>query len=387
MQFTLVNRDADLRAVEEALDGCGEFALDCEAAGFHRYTDTLCLVQLSTPSAHFIIDPLEVDPSGVLKDPLQDPDVDVVMHGADFDMRLISRDLGLTVRGLFDTQVAAALTGEPQVGLSALLEKYLDVKLSKKYQRADWATRPLNEGMLAYAISDTAHLIPLRRILEDTVRESGRQTWVQEEVELLQDVRWDGEEADVDPITRVKNARKLAPRSLDALRVLVRWRDEIAQTMDRAPFRVAGDNALMGVAKERPTTLESLREVKGMPRRLVERYGDELLGLLADVAAKPVSEIEPFPRLQGNGVGRPTPEEEERFDRLKAARNRRADELGLERGRVFSNASLLEVARSVPGTLEEIAELGVARRWQVEAVGPALLESLSGGVTQPPPLP
>lgn len=386
MQFTLVHRDADLDSVGEALNGCREFALDCEAAGFHRYTDTLCLVQLSTPAAHFIIDPLEVDPTPVLEGPLQDPDIEVVMHGADFDMRLISRDLGLTVRGLFDTQVAAALTGEPQVGLSALLEKYLDVKLSKKYQRADWARRPLDDGMLAYAIADTAHLMQLRQVLREAVRDAGREAWVQEELELLQSVRWEAEEDPADPVVRVKHARKLDPRALDALRIGLDWRDRIARAMDRAPFRVAGDSALMGVAKERPDSLEGLRTVKGMPRGVVERHGPELLSLLSEAAAKPESEIAPYPRLQGNGLGRPTPEEEERFDKLKAARNQRADELGLERGRVFSNASLLEVARSHPRTLDEIEALGLARRWQVEAVGPALLASLDG-VTPPPPLP
>lgn len=383
MQFTLVHRDADLDAVREALDGCREFALDCEAAGFHRYRDTLCLVQLSTPTEHFIIDPLEVDPSPVLKGPLENPDVEVVMHGADFDMRLISRDLGLIVRGLYDTQVAAALTGEPQVGLSALLEKYLDVKLSKKYQRADWAKRPLDEAMLAYAISDTAHLVALRNVLEAAVREANRVSWVAEELEVLQNVRWEGEDETQDPVTRVKNARKLAPRALDALRTALQWRDEIARAMDRAPFRVAGDTALVGVAKERPDSLDALRNVKGMPRGVVERYGSELLSSIAELAKKPESQIEGFPRMQGNGVGRPTPEEEERFDRLKAARNTRADELGLDRGRVFSNASLMEVARQQPQDLDGILGLDVARRWQVEAVGPALLASL----TPPQPLP
>ncbi len=65
------------------------------------------------------------------------------MHGADFDLRLLHRDLGIRLRGLFDTQAAATLLGATSIGLAALLEEHLGVKLSKEHQRADWAQRPL----------------------------------------------------------------------------------------------------------------------------------------------------------------------------------------------------------------------------------------------------
>ena len=65
----------------------------------------------------------------------------------------------------FDTQVAASILGESALGLQALLEGRLGLTLSKKFQRADWAERPLSDGMLDYAAADTRHLMKLADML------------------------------------------------------------------------------------------------------------------------------------------------------------------------------------------------------------------------------
>jgi ribonuclease D len=170
----------------EDLERSRKIALDCEAAGFHRYSDRLCLIQISTDTRTYVVDPLAFDPSEVLRAPLEDAGVQVVMHGADFDLRLLHRDLGIRLRGLFDTQVAAALLGEPALGLQALLQETLGISLPKKYQRADWAARPLPEEMLEYAADDTRHLMSLADVLSHRLREATRMAWVQEECEVLE---------------------------------------------------------------------------------------------------------------------------------------------------------------------------------------------------------
>ncbi|HUP51464.1 MAG TPA: hypothetical protein VM198_03235, partial [Longimicrobiales bacterium] len=131
-----IQSPSDAEGLRAELAGTRRLALDCEAAGFHRYSDQLCLLQLSTERSTWVIDPLAFDPSELLRKPLERPDVRVVMHGADFDLRLLRRDLDIGLRGLFDTQIAAQLLAEEGLGLSALLESKLAVRLSKKYQRA-----------------------------------------------------------------------------------------------------------------------------------------------------------------------------------------------------------------------------------------------------------
>lgn len=363
-----------------ALAGAQSLALDCEAAGFHRYTDRLCLVQVSVDDVDFVVDPLAFDPADTLREVLADPDVTIIMHGADYDLRLLDRDLGLSVSGLFDTQVAASLLGEPGLGLSALLDKHLGVTLSKKHQRADWAQRPLPPDMIEYATADTAHLGRLAAILEAELSAAGRLDWAREEFLLLEGIHWEEEEP-ADPVTRFREARKLGARDLTALRAAVDWRDEVARRRDRAPFRVAADQALMEVARERPRTLAGLQRVKGISRGAVRSAGPALLERLEAVERIPEKELRGYPSPRRSGPGRPPPEVEEAAAALKEVRNRRAEELGLARGTLMSNATLLEIARRQPRTPQALREVPGVKRWQMDAVANALLAALLDGST------
>lgn len=378
MSFVHVRGAAEAAGLEQDLSTARRFALDCEAAGFHRYSDRLCLLQITTAADTYIVDPLVFDPRDLLEGPLQDPSVEVVMHGADYDLRLLSRDLGIRLRGLFDTQVAAALLGESALGLQALLEEHLQITLAKKYQRADWAERPLSEDMLEYAANDTRHLMPLADRLLAALRSAGREAWADEECRALEEVSLitDGGEPE-DPVTRVKGARDLTPREVTALRQALKWRDAIARQRDRAPFRVVGDQQLLEAVLARPLDVRQLSSIKGFPSGLARAEGESLLDAFDRVAQAPDSELRPYPRAPRGGTGRPPPEVEELAEKLKTARNRRAEELGLDRGTLLSNAVLGAIAMRSPRDEADLMSVDGFRRWQLDAVGPQLLEVLS----------
>jgi ribonuclease D len=370
-----ITTEEGLNAFGQRLSGCTRIAVDLEAAGFHRYSDRVCLLQVSTASESVVLDTLALDPSATIRPALEDPACEVVVHGADYDMRLLDRDLGIAPNNLFDTQIAATLLGEPSIGLAALLDKYLDVQVSKKHQRADWAMRPLTQDMLEYAASDTRHLFELADLLSEKVTEAGRTAWVREECVAMEALKWSPTE--VDPVTRFKKkARGLDDRQLHRLREVWMWRDAIAQRRDRAPFRVAGDPVLLEVATSDPQSVQDLLAIKGMPSRLAEQEGRKLLGILADVDALDESDLRGLPPRPSGGPGRPLPEEEERMERLKKIRNEVSDELGLQRGVILSNASLMAIARQKPTSLEEMAQLDVVRNWHVEVVGQGFLDAM-----------
>jgi ribonuclease D len=381
MSYIHIGSSEDVEALHEDLGSTRRLALDCEAAGFHRYSDRLCLLQLTTERATYIVDPLGFDPSQLLRGPLEDPDVEVVMHGADFDLRLLSRDLSIRLANLFDTQIAAQLLGEDAIGLAALLESRLGVHLSKKYQRADWAERPLTDPMLEYAAADTRYLMRLADILGQELAGAGRTDWAEEECRALElaagstSLRTAEPE---DPVVRVKGARKLSTRQVAALRAAIEWRDEIAKQRDRAPFRVIGDGPLIHAVATRPRAVRELIDIKGFPARLANEEGAALLRRLDGIASAREEELRPYPKTPRHGEGRPTPEIEALSDRLKAVRNRRSDELGLPRGTLLSNAVVLEVARAAPADLEALAAIDGMRRWKADAVGSDLLAVIRG---------
>src|SRR2546425_8453921 len=258
-----IRTDAALAEVVAALRREPLVAADTEAASFHRYRDRIFLVQLSSPRQTAIIDPLAVHDLAPVGELLADPQVEKIFHDADYDLRILDRDYGFHARRLCDTRIAAQLAGERAVGLAALLDKHLGVKLSKEHQKADWSRRPLPPAMLEYAAADTRHLPALREALRARLVALGRLAWAEEEFARLEALRWTGSGDGADAYLRVKGAKALAPRQLATLRELYRWREEVGARADTATFRIIGDDALLAGSQALPETHEALGRVAG----------------------------------------------------------------------------------------------------------------------------
>ena len=346
--------------------------VDTEAASFHKYKDRIYLLQFSAPNRTAIVDPLAVPdltPVGAL---LADPKVEKIFQDADYDLRTLDRDYGFRAKSLFDTRIAAQLAGEPAIGLGALLEKYAGVKLAKAHQKADWSQRPLTPGMLAYAADDTRHLHTLRAAFRERLAALGRLPWAEEEFARLESLRWtpagDGEAG----FLRLKGAKQLPPRQLAALRELVTWRDAVAEKEDKALFRIIGNEALLGVARTLPEAAADLGRVPDLPASLARRHGTALLDAVRRARALRDDEL---PRVERAARGPKDPTFDERVERLKAARNRVATELALDPGVLCGRTTLEAVARARPKDLAALGRVEGLRRWQVEVLGTALLET------------
>ncbi len=351
-------------------------AADTEAASFHRYRDRIFLIQLSSPTTTAIVDPLALADLSPVGELLGDPRVEKIFHDADYDLRILDRDYAFRARHLFDTRIAAQLAGEPAVGLAALLEKYTGVKLAKEHQKADWSRRPLPPAMLAYAAADTEHLPVLREALRQRLTALGRLAWAEEEFEHLEDLRWTGAPDGADAFLRVKGAKALPPRPLAALRELYRWREALGADLDRATFRIIGNDALLAVAKALPRTPADLTRIPALPATLARRHGPALLECVGRALALRDADL---PRVERPPRAPRDPTFDERVERLKAARNRVAAELGLDPGVLCGRTTLEAVARALPlpndrAGLARIAEL---RRWQIDVLGDALLAALA----------
>ena len=175
-------------ALLDSIADVREIALDTEGASFHRFVDRIYLLQLSTANLSAIIDPLPTGPLPGLGKLVEDPNVEVIFHDADYDLRLLRQDYGWHATHLFDTRIAAQLLGIKSFGLAALLEKFFDVRLDKKHQRADWSMRPLTDDMLDYAAQDTRYLLDLRDQLRQALEAAGRMEWAAEEFARLESV-------------------------------------------------------------------------------------------------------------------------------------------------------------------------------------------------------
>lgn len=355
------------------LTGVRALALDTEGASFHRFVDRIYLLQLSTVQHEAIIDPLPIGTPSLLGALLEDRSVEVVLHDADYDLRLLHQDYGWRVTNLFDTRVAAQLLGIRAFGLAALLEQFFGMKLDKKHQRADWSMRPLTADMLDYAAQDTRHLLGLRDRLHHELEKKNRLHWAQEEFVRAEGTRWDADGAD-QAFLRLKGARDLTRRELARLRELVQWRDGIAAELDRATFRVAGNEVLLDLARLAPTTRDALFAVKGFPRGMNDARAAEALQAIARGNAVPDAELPRFPK---SARWDKDPDFDERVARLKTVRDTAAAKLDLDPGVLCSRDRMEAVARRKPRHVDDLADLPEIRKWQVEVLGADFVKVLS----------
>lgn len=357
--------------LEQTLDHLArqpQVAVDTEADSLHSYFDKVCLVQISAAGEDFIVDPLarvELAKFGAI---LADPSVQKVLHGGDYDLRILNRDFGFTMRNLIDTSVCAQLLGYEGLGLAALLDRHFGVKLNKTHQRADWAMRPLPPDMLEYAATDTHYLIPLAAKLREELEALGRWEWAVEEFQRMEAIRYrEVSEDDPEPWRKLKNISNLDRRALAIIRDLHQWRDALARKADRPPFKVLGNDSIIEIAKAKPETHRDLVKIAAVSRYHGDRYGRDLVAIVRKALEIPEAELpdknDPKPWIRDKAL-------EARINRLKTVRDRYAKELKIDPSVMGARHILSAVATA--GTLDVPA----MREWQKKVMGEALLAAI-----------
>lgn len=360
--------------VERVAGACrdaGRFALDTEADSLHSYFHKVCLIQVSVSGRHALIDPLAMDRDALrpLWDVVGDPDIPVLMHGADYDIRVLDRDYGARVRGLEDTQIMAQLLGEPKTGLAALLERDVGVQLDKKHQRADWGRRPLSRELREYAAADTAYLEPLEAGLRRRLEAEGRWEWAEEEFRRLEEVRYVEPPADERAFERLKGAGRLRDGARDRVFTLYEWREAAARRMDVPPFKVLGNRPLLELAEDPVQSFDELPKRDGLGPRFTRRWGREVMALLDSPRRAP-------DRLRTPRQPSPPEAVRRRLERLTAVRDGEAERLGLPGGVLCPKATLTAVAELAPGSNRTTLRAAGLDGWRLDRLADGFLEAL-----------
>jgi ribonuclease D len=369
----LIAKAEPFEALMRRLSSAPCLALDTEASSFHRYHERIGLIQLSDRAETFLLDPLALMDLESLGRILDAEHTEVVIHDADYDLRLLKRMYGFRVHHIFDTLIAAELVNEPELGLAPLMRKYFGIQLDKRFQKADWCKRPLTRDMLDYAAMDTRHLIGLRDILAEQLRAKGRMAWAEEEFGLLTEMPFQAKEDNTPAFLRIKGAKALRPRELAVLRELHAWRNGVAAQLDRAPFMVLGNDVLLNLAREPVTDRAKLANMKGIGPSAMEKYAADIV---AAVEKGLSAGREEWPRPARPKRFPRDPDLDERLKRMKTVRDELALAFDLRPGIVAANQLLTDIARSLPGDSMALAAIPGMRRYQVEAFGEALLRAL-----------
>lgn len=366
---TYLDSEAAWRAAAGLLSRQARIAVDVEANSLYAYRERLCLVQISTDDADYILDPLAGFDFPELGTLLADPAIEKVFHACEYDLLLLKREFNFDVVNLFDTMWAARILGYTKMGLAGLLDEYFGVTMAKKHQKANWGARPLTPEMLEYAQTDTHYLLPLRDIFAEKLEEAGRTREAREIFANACRARSEERLYDPDSFWRIKGARELRPRGQAILKALADFREEEAKRRDQPPFKVLPNHVLIECAAHAPGDLRSLAKVPGVSPKLVERYGDRLLRVIAKGKAAPVPKPPQRPR-------RTEPDVIARFDRLFQWRKELAQSRGVESDVILPKAALWAIAHANPSQLSDldgIHGIGPQRR---ELYGAEILEKV-----------
>jgi ribonuclease D len=363
IRYAIIDRADALRSALACLKGRNCLALDLEMENQrHHYGLHIALIQISTAEHHnFIFDPLAGLDLTPLNAIFSNPQIELIVHDADFDRRACRQVYGLNLNHVFDTKIAAQLCGFRKFGLANLLQDLLNIRTDKKFQKIDWLKRPLSREALDYAARDTASLHTLKDILTRKLTELGRLDWAREEfrrAELIEPV------PDLTPPHhRIKQSALLTPRQLAILGSLTRLRDEVARSVNRPVHFIVRNDLLLRMAVNPPATIQELRQVKSLHPAM---YRDSLARRLLDAVRQGQSAPEEtHPHL----IKRPRSKNgyEQRLKAMQAWRSLTAAPYGLEPYLLLSNDVIQWTARHSDQPMPpDVA--GQIRTWQRQIV-------------------
>ena len=325
----MIANAGQLRELRPQLESVDRVAIDTEADSLHCYRGKLCLLQISIPGGDFIVDPLADVDLAPLRDALADKEI--LLHGADYDLRLLRRNLNFVPKRIFDTAIAARLIGLREFSLAALLKGYFEIELTKGSQKANWAQRPLSKKMAEYAINDTRYLLPLAERLQAELTSRGRMEWFRQSCQRALDFSAVDRERDVDEAWRISGAGALRGRASAVLRELWNWREREAEAVDRPPFHILQNRELIYSA-ERFAHGETAdyKHFSDRRRRAFREAAQRAMQL-------PEKDWPVRPRRFGT---RPSTEVIKRIDKLRHNRDHAAKELHIEPSFIAPRATL-----------------------------------------------
>lgn len=359
-------------------------AVDTESDSLYRYHPRVCLIQISAcnngagvhptavdplPTVDFLLDPISFHRFQPLGEVLADPEVEVLFHAAENDVRLLDRDFGFRCANIYDTQVAARILGRNGVGLAAILQDEFGVVSDKSMQRTDWGRRPLTPQQMTYAQLDTHYLPVLRQRQMDALKEADRWEEAQEGFASLAELRYE-EPAQERTFWRMKQTREVDEQDLGLLEELWTWREVLAERLDRPPFKVLGDAVLGELTRRKPTSLAELDGIRGFSNRQVQRFGREVLDAIRHGKEQPVP---PFPEPTVRPEQLLSSRERSRYDALRQWRTETASGRGVDPDIVFNNDTLLQIAVQCPASIDELMRIPAIGPWKARTYGPAVL--------------
>ncbi|MFN0206909.1 MAG: ribonuclease D [Planctomycetota bacterium] len=366
----LVDSSMQLSQFLRDVENCSEIAVDTEADSFYSYREKVCLIQVSSPAADYIIDPLANVELSALAPVLASDSILKVFHDAEYDVQLL-KSAGISeMRRIFDTRVAVSLLGNKSPGLANVLKDRYGIQLNKSLQRSDWSQRPLSIEQLEYARHDTRYLLQLARDIKPQLKQRDIWELFLYECERVAATPSRERNFNADECIQIKGCDRLDANQLASLRELFIERERLAEAADAAPFRIITNELLLVLALLSPRNARELDQVRALPPKLKQQFGPAALGAIA--RARQNGPWIPPPR-----VPRPPDDELAALDRLKKWRTIKSEKLNIDATGILNRRTLEFLAKERPASLELLEKAPGLNPWQFQRFGAEIIKILS----------
>ena len=343
--FQLLDQPGSLAPLLAALEQVDEVALDTEADNMYHYKTRVCLLQFLVGRDVYLVDVLA---PGMKLEALWRvlAKKHLIMHGSDFDLRLLHDLCQFRPKSIFDTMLAAQLLGRARIGLAPLLEEHFGVALDKDGQKANWSKRPITPKLLAYAALDVWHLPALRDILRRELVKHGRADWLDQQCRAQIDAGGEGFAPATENDWRIGRSERLRGAGLTVLHEVWHWRESQAQRLDTPPFKVCGNSLILKIAEaaEQGESEEFILSQINLGKRHPRIFPSLAAALRAGLERDPKT----LPRRPGRDPNHVslTQAEVTLQDHIKADRDRVAKKLGIEPTLIANRSQLARIARA-----------------------------------------
>jgi len=338
--FQWVDDIDDALNLTSKIESSCDYAVDTEFERSRTYYLNPALLQISCDDQVYLVDIAIADIAETVLKAIKG----LVLHSGSEDLELWYQVTKNKPDRVFDTQVAAALSGyNLHTSYLNLVKDIMDVELDKAMSRSDWLARPLSQDQLKYAVEDIIYLNEFKSVLTEKMTDRGLMPLFEVLMQQMLD-HLDQDFHSEKLFQKMVKSERLNPIESKKLWVILNWRDELAKKRNKPRNWILNPKQIVDVIR-RVSSFSDLFQL-GLHPNFVKHNGHDLLEALHNEQSDYFSGL-PVP-IKLNSI------QGVRLTEMKQRLKQVADKYQIEASIIINTQSLKKLAFE-GGELEDLA--------------------------------
>lgn len=251
-----------------------DYAIDTEFERSRTFYLNPALLQIKCDEQVYLVDIAIPDIAQMVFEPMKG----IILHSGSEDLELYHQVTGHKPKRVYDTQVAAALSGyDLHTSYLNLVKDIMDVELDKGMSRSDWLARPLSDAQLQYAVEDIAYLDEFKSVLTEQFTNKGLDGLFNVLMRQMIDQLSEDQHSEK-LFQKLVKSERLQHQEAQKLWLLLNWRDQVAKARNKPRNWILKPPQMIDVIRK-VNSFSDLFNL-GLHPKFVKFNGDELIKVL-----------------------------------------------------------------------------------------------------------